>query len=64
MTAPAGDGKLGLLVAQVLACHCGEAGGPPVTLVGRHVAKMELVEGDNVERVGGFGGRAGQCGSS
>ncbi len=37
----AGDGKLGLLVAQVLACHAPGR----VTLFGRHTAKMALVQG-------------------
>lgn len=38
----AGDGKIGLLVAQVLACsgRCGS-----LTLIGRHDAKMHLVTG-------------------
>lgn len=37
----AGDGKLGLLIAQVLACkRPGQ-----VTLFGRHESKMSLVQG-------------------
>lgn len=56
----AGDGKLGLLVAQVLACsgRCGA-----LTLIGRHAAKMALVTGGAsstapacAEAVGGAGG--------
>lgn len=56
----AGDGKLGLLVAQVLACsgRCGT-----LTLIGRHAAKMALVTGGASstapacpEAVGGAGG--------
>ncbi|EFJ51367.1 hypothetical protein VOLCADRAFT_103412 [Volvox carteri f. nagariensis] len=41
-----GDGKLGLLVGQVLVRHVAAAGGPRVTLIGRHAAKMALVQGD------------------
>lgn len=37
----AGDGKLGLLIAQVLAC----ARPGQVTLFGRHESKMSLVQG-------------------
>ncbi|KAG2493211.1 hypothetical protein HYH03_008631 [Edaphochlamys debaryana] len=40
-----GDGKLGLLVAAVLSRHVASAGGPRVTLVGRHADKMALVRG-------------------
>ncbi|KXZ48894.1 hypothetical protein GPECTOR_24g183 [Gonium pectorale] len=45
-----GDGKLGLLVGQVLAGHVAAAGGPAVTLIGRHAEKMALVRGP-VDRV-------------
>lgn len=38
---PAGDGKLGLLVAAVLLAK----GGTDVTLLGRHAHKMDLVKG-------------------
>ncbi len=38
MLLPAGDGKLGLLVAAVLVTQ-----GHKVTLVGRHASKMQLV---------------------
>ncbi|GLC46561.1 hypothetical protein PLESTB_001620900 [Pleodorina starrii] len=41
-----GDGKLGLLVGQVLVRHVAAAGGPRVTLIGRHADKMALVQGD------------------
>ncbi|GIM15197.1 hypothetical protein Vretimale_17956, partial [Volvox reticuliferus] len=45
-----GDGKLGLLVSQVLIRHVAAAGGPRVTLIGRHMEKMAMVQGD-VERI-------------
>lgn len=38
-----GDGKLGLLIAEVLGRHAVERGGPQVVLVGRHMDKMTLV---------------------
>ncbi|GFR49783.1 hypothetical protein Agub_g11722 [Astrephomene gubernaculifera] len=45
-----GDGKLGLLVAQVLVRTVEAAGGPPLVMLGRHTDKMALVQGQ-AERV-------------
>ena len=38
-----GDGKLGLLIAEVLGRHAVERGGPQVVQLGRHMDKMSLV---------------------
>ena len=38
-----GDGKLGLLIAEVLGRHAVERGGPQVVIIGRHMDKMQLV---------------------
>jgi len=38
-----GDGKLGILIAEVLGRHAINLGAPPVTLYGRHHDKMALV---------------------
>lgn len=38
-----GDGKLGLLIAEVLGRHAVERRGPQVVLLGRHMDKMGLV---------------------
>ncbi|GIL67721.1 hypothetical protein Vafri_21049 [Volvox africanus] len=45
-----GDGKLGLLVSQVLIRHVTAKGGPRLTLIGRHMEKMAMVQGD-MERI-------------
>eukprot|EP00929_Paragymnodinium_shiwhaense_P044559 TRINITY_DN22841_c0_g1_i1.p1 TRINITY_DN22841_c0_g1~~TRINITY_DN22841_c0_g1_i1.p1 ORF type:complete len:338 (-),score=51.22 TRINITY_DN22841_c0_g1_i1:155-1168(-) len=42
-TAIVGDGKLGLLIAEVLGRHAAATGCPPPVLFGRHEAKMKLL---------------------
>lgn len=40
-----GDGKLGLLVAQLTALYCSSHDCPPPLHIGRHKSKLELVQG-------------------
>lgn len=42
-----GDGKLGLLVAQLTAIYAMSHGCPPPLHIGKHQSKMELVTGTN-----------------
>lgn len=41
-----GDGKLGILISEVVGRHAKEAGGPKPVLFGRHERKMALVSSD------------------